>query len=248
MTPESNDNSARRVRFITFKVPTDKRNHIICKSWRMARDPLRSDEHWEVTGWHSLLLSRGRIVIQFPYRTTWDWLEHWWSSIIHCLLDCSAWNVLSESSSILLRALLDLTSISISAHKRIRMECLILIVAGSPVKMSLIQMQNSCLVPNNACRNHIIPWRNGANARLLRYCCGQHLSSEKASFRSLDDLLVDWLWWMIHHHCSCLIVDFGIDSGIADEVNDPFLSLVLRQAEACRKIPAITLDVDQRPR
>ena len=37
---------------------------------------------------------------------------------------------------------------------------------------------------------------------------------------------------MVHDNCTGLVVDLGIYSGVADEVDNPFLALTFRQAEA----------------
>ena len=42
---------------------------------------------------------------------------------------------------------------------------------------------------------------------------------------------------MIHDDCAGLVVDLGVDACVADQVDDPLLALVLRQAEACGEVP-----------
>ena len=37
---------------------------------------------------------------------------------------------------------------------------------------------------------------------------------------------------MIHHHRAVSVVDFGVNTGITDEVDDPLLAFVLVEAEA----------------
>jgi len=58
----------------------------------------------------------------------------------------------------------------------------------------------------------------------------QYLRSEKAALCALDDLLVDGLWGVVHDDRALFVIDFGVDAGISDEVDDPFLALVLGEA------------------
>ena len=37
---------------------------------------------------------------------------------------------------------------------------------------------------------------------------------------------------MIHNNRAGLVVDFGVNTGVADEVDDPFLAFLLAEAEA----------------
>lgn len=67
---------------------------------------------------------------------------------------------------------------------------------------------------------------------------GAHqLCPEEAALCSLDDLLVDALRRVVHDDCAGLVVDLGVDACVADQVDDPLLALVLRQAEACGEVP-----------
>jgi hypothetical protein len=50
-------------------------------------------------------------------------------------------------------------------------------------------------------------------------------------------LLVDAHGWVVHDDGAGLVVDLGVDAGVADEVNNPLLTLVLAQAEAGREVP-----------
>ncbi|KAJ8112104.1 hypothetical protein OPT61_g5455 [Boeremia exigua] len=63
------------------------------------------------------------------------------------------------------------------------------------------------------------------------------LGTEEAALCALDDLLVYALWGVVHDDCAGLVVDLGVDTCVADQVDDPLLTLVLRQAEACREVP-----------
>jgi hypothetical protein len=42
---------------------------------------------------------------------------------------------------------------------------------------------------------------------------------------------------VVHDDGAGLVVDLGVDAGVADEVNNPLLTLVLAQAEAGREVP-----------
>jgi hypothetical protein len=57
--------------------------------------------------------------------------------------------------------------------------------------------------------------------------CAQDLCPEETALCPLDDLLVDGLWGVVHDDCAGLVVDLGVDTGVADEVDDPLLTLVL---------------------
>jgi hypothetical protein len=50
-------------------------------------------------------------------------------------------------------------------------------------------------------------------------------------------LLVDAHGRVVHDDGAGLVVDLGVDAGVADEVNNPLLTLVLAQAEAGREVP-----------
>jgi len=61
----------------------------------------------------------------------------------------------------------------------------------------------------------------------------QHLCPEECSLCPLDHLLVYTLWWVIHDHSACLIVDLCINLGISDEVDNPLLAFLVRQSKSC---------------
>ena len=60
---------------------------------------------------------------------------------------------------------------------------------------------------------------------------------EEGALGLLNNLLVHRLRGVVHDHCAFLIINLGIDSGIADEVDNPLLTLILVQAETGGKIP-----------
>ena len=61
---------------------------------------------------------------------------------------------------------------------------------------------------------------------------------EEHSLRSLDNLLIHALWRVVHDDRARLIVDFGVDACIPDQVDDPFLALLVAEAEAGGEVPA----------
>lgn len=67
-------------------------------------------------------------------------------------------------------------------------------------------------------------------ARLLRNRSAQDLCPEEAALCPLNDLLIDALRRVVHNNCAGLVVDLGVDACVADQVDDPLLALVLRQA------------------
>jgi hypothetical protein len=73
---------------------------------------------------------------------------------------------------------------------------------------------------------------------LLGHSGAEDLCAEESALGALDDLLVDAHGRVVHDDGAGLVVDLGVDAGVADEVNNPLLTLVLAQAEAGRQVPA----------
>lgn len=74
------------------------------------------------------------------------------------------------------------------------------------------------------------PWKIMANKfrkHSLRHRSAQDLCPEESALRSLNNLLIDRLWWVVHNHCAGLVIDLCVYTGVADEVDDPFLSFIL---------------------
>lgn len=67
---------------------------------------------------------------------------------------------------------------------------------------------------------------------LLRNCSAEDLSAEEVALCALDDLLVDGLRWVVHNHGALLVVDLCVHTSVADKVDDPLLTLILRETEA----------------
>lgn len=66
----------------------------------------------------------------------------------------------------------------------------------------------------------------------------QHLCPEESTLGLLDDLLVHRLGRVIHDHGALLVVDLGINTCVADQVDNPLLALILVQAETGGEIPS----------
>lgn len=69
----------------------------------------------------------------------------------------------------------------------------------------------------------------------------QDLRPEEATLCPLDHLLVYALWWVVHDNSALLVVDLGVHTGVADQVDDPLLTLILTEAEAGGEVPATWL-------
>lgn len=69
----------------------------------------------------------------------------------------------------------------------------------------------------------------------------QNLCAEESTLRLLNHLLVHRLRWVVHDHRTLLVVNLGINPGVADQVDDPLLALILAQAETGRQVPNTTV-------
>ena len=67
-------------------------------------------------------------------------------------------------------------------------------------------------------------------------CIPQDLCAEEGTLCLLDDLLVNRLGRVVHDNSALLIVDLGINPGVADQVDNPLLTLVLAQTEASGQV------------
>jgi len=63
----------------------------------------------------------------------------------------------------------------------------------------------------------------------------QHLSADRLIFRLLDDLLVRRCAEGSHDDVAFLRVDFGVESGVTDHVDDPLLSVFFRHVQLLRQ-------------
>ena len=59
----------------------------------------------------------------------------------------------------------------------------------------------------------------------------EDLGPEEATLCSLNDLLVDRLWGVVHDDCAGLVVNLCIYASITDEVDNPLLALILGETE-----------------
>lgn len=77
-------------------------------------------------------------------------------------------------------------------------------------------------------------------ARFIRLLChsgAEDLGAEEATLGALDDLLVDAHGRVVHDDGAGLVVDLGIHAGVADQVDNPLLTLVLAEAETGGEVP-----------
>ena len=72
---------------------------------------------------------------------------------------------------------------------------------------------------------------------LLGHSGAEDLGAEETALGALDNLLVDAHGRVVHDDGAGLVVNLGVNAGVADEVNNPLLTLVLAEAEAGRQIP-----------
>jgi len=72
---------------------------------------------------------------------------------------------------------------------------------------------------------------------LLGHSGAEDLSAEEAALGALDNLLVDAHGRVVHDDGAGLVVDLCVNASVADEVDNPLLTLVLAQAEARREVP-----------
>jgi hypothetical protein len=66
----------------------------------------------------------------------------------------------------------------------------------------------------------------------------EDLGAEETALGSLNDLLVNWLWWVVHDNGALLVVNLCIDASVTDQVDDPLLTLVLGQTKTLGKVPS----------
>jgi len=71
----------------------------------------------------------------------------------------------------------------------------------------------------------------------------EDLRPEEGTLCPLNDLLVYRLRGVVHDHCALLVVNFGVDTGITDQVDNPLLTLVLVEAEAGGQIPGLAVSI-----
>ena len=77
------------------------------------------------------------------------------------------------------------------------------------------------------------------NADFPAKCIPQDLCAEKPALCALNDLLVYALRGVVHDDGAGLVVYFGVDAGVADQVDNPLFALVLGEAEACGEVPVV---------
>lgn len=73
--------------------------------------------------------------------------------------------------------------------------------------------------------------------RSFCYRSAEHLCPEEAALSPLNHLLVHRLRRVVHDDGARLVVDLGVHARVADQVDDPLLTLVLAEAETGRQVP-----------
>lgn len=74
---------------------------------------------------------------------------------------------------------------------------------------------------------------------LLRNSSTQDLSPKECTLGLLDHLLIYGLRWMVHHDGTSLVVDLRVDSGVTDQIHDPFLTFGRGETEAGGEISVL---------
>lgn len=89
--------------------------------------------------------------------------------------------------------------------------------------------------------NHITEKSSVFNIKVMvfLFCdsSAQDLCAEEGTLGLLDDLLVDRLRGVVHDNSALLVIDLGVNPGVANKVDNPLLTLVLVQTEASGKVP-----------
>ena len=65
----------------------------------------------------------------------------------------------------------------------------------------------------------------------------EDLCPEESTLCLLDDLLVYGLRGVVHDDCALFVVDLGVNASVADQVDNPLLTLILVQAETGGQVP-----------
>lgn len=63
------------------------------------------------------------------------------------------------------------------------------------------------------------------------------MCAEEGTLGLLNDLLVDRLRGVVHDNSALLVIDLGVNPGVANKVDNPLLTLVLVETEAGGKVP-----------
>lgn len=79
--------------------------------------------------------------------------------------------------------------------------------------------------------------QRGGSETLPRDRGAEDLSAEKATLRALNNLLINGHGWVVHNDSSGLIVNLGVNTCVADEVDDPFLALRGGETQTFGEVP-----------
>ena len=88
-----------------------------------------------------------------------------------------------------------------------------------------------------ACCDRSVSFQKSYLPRLLGYGSAEDLGAEEAALGALNNLLVDAHGRVVHDDGAGLVVDLGVDTGVADEIDNPLLALVLAEAEEGGEVP-----------
>ena len=90
--------------------------------------------------------------------------------------------------------------------------------------------------------NHITEKSSVFNIKVMVFLfCNsraQDLCAEEGTLGLLDDLLVNRLRGVVHDDSALLVIDLGVNPGVANKVDNPLLTLVLVQTETSGKVPS----------
>jgi hypothetical protein len=94
----------------------------------------------------------------------------------------------------------------------------------------------------NKVGNHITEKSSVFNIKVMVFLfCNsraQDLCAEEGTLGLLDDLLVNRLRRVVHDNSALLVIDLGVNPGVANKVDNPLLTLILVQTEASGKVPS----------
>lgn len=117
------------------------------------------------------------------------------------------------------------------------MSCFLVLLNPHPVQLSFhLSISFPTPIPTPGLRNQSF---SIDKSFLSRNGSAQHLCPEKATLSALNDLLVDAHGRVVHDDGAGLVVDLGVDAGVADQVDDPFLAFIMGKAEAGGEVPII---------
>ena len=104
--------------------------------------------------------------------------------------------------------------------------------AQSPAQLASPSFEPSCRPPPHKRAPLLKQIKSKSRVEAsLRHSRTENLRPEEATLCPLDDLLVDGLRRVVHDHGTGLVIDLRVNACIPDEVDNPLLTLVLRESE-----------------